>query len=212
MRLRKISSLWATMVAFIFAVTSLTVTAQDRAADDQAGAMAFIEELATQTTAVWSNPELTKGARDTAFYSLFEQAADINYIAKVMMGRQYRQIPRDKFSEYVTAVKDYIIREFDKRMTQIGFEKLEVTGITALPGRRGVVMVNSAVKRKDGPDMIVKWRVDKRNKKFKVINMTVEGINMALVNRDYFQDRLKKVGIDGLISELKNKQAVAEQP
>lgn len=203
---RIIHKAFTASLLLFFTVCSIAVAEdKDRAVDDQAGAMAFIETLAKNTTDVWSNTELTQAERDKAFYSLFEEAADINYLSKYMMGVRFRTIPKDKFQEYVTAVKDYIINEFDKRMTQIGFEKLDVTGVTALPGKRGNVMVNTLVKRSDGPDMNIKWRVDKRKGQFKIINMTVEGINMALVNRDYFNERLKKVGIDGLIAELKAK-------
>lgn len=205
-----VSGFLAGVFALLLAVTLPATAIQDgsgqesgRAVDDQAGAMAFIETLSQKTTNVWSNSDLTKDERDKAFFTLFEEAANIDYLSKYMMGAKYRTIPRPKFAEYTEAVKGYIIAEFDKRMAQIGFQALEVTGVTALPGRRGNVMVNTKVKRADGPDMSVKWRVDKNKGTFKVINMTVEGINMALVNRDYFTERLKKVGIDGLIKELR---------
>ncbi|WND02434.1 ABC transporter substrate-binding protein [Temperatibacter marinus] len=200
----------AICVATVF-FTALDVSAQnkDRAVDDQEGALAFVEKLANDTTNVWSNAAVTKADRDAAFFSLFEEATDINYIAKVMMGRQYLKIPKDKFKDYVKAVRSFIIFEFDKRMTQIGFQKLTVTGVTPLLGKRGTVKVNSTVQRTDGPDLEITWRVDKRKGQFKVINMTVDGVNMVLVNRDYFQDRMKKVGIDGLIKELQDKNQKA---
>lgn len=177
-------------------------TAQDKAVDDTRGAIEFVEGLASETIAVWSDSKLTEAERTVAFRQIFEQATDISLLARGMLGRHFRTATADQRSRYMQAMRDYIVFEFDKRMTQIGFRELEVVGTKPASGRNGHVFVRTEVQRDDGAPILADWRIRKSGGKFQIVNLEFEGINLMITNRDVFGAKVKDVGLDGLIEWL----------
>ncbi len=197
------------IVAFlaILLATFAPATAQDKAVDDTRGAIEFVEGLASETIAVWSDSKLTEAERTVAFREIFEQATDINLLARGMLGRHFRSATADQRSRYMQAMSDYIIFEFDKRMTQIGFRELEVVGTKPASGRNGHVFVRTEVQRDDGAPILADWRIRKSGGKFQIVNLEFEGINLMITNRDVFGAKVKDVGLDGLIEWLQVQSA-----
>lgn len=195
------------MTAFSLALSAVILSsgsvAQDSAVDDPRGSIEFIENLANETIAVWSDSRLNEEERYTAFRNVFEQGTDIDLIARGMLGRHIRTATADQRRDYMAAMRDYVIAEFDKRMTQIGFEKLAVTGTRPASGRSGHLFVRTEVLRESGAPILADWRVRKKDGIFQIVNLEFEGINLMITNRDVFAAKVKEVGLDGLIEWLK---------
>lgn len=185
-------------------LVNISATAQEKAVDDPRGAIAFIETISQETIAAWSDSKLTKAERAAAFRSIFQEATDINLLARGMLGRHYRTITADQRRAYMAAMRDYIVAEFDKRMEQIGFETLDVIGTKPASGKRGHLFVRTEVKRAEGQPILADWRVRKKKGTFQIVNLEFEGINLMITNRDLFSTKIKKGGIEGLIEWLKN--------
>lgn len=184
-------------------VSTLPVSAQENAVDDTRGAIEFIETIAAETIAVWSDSKLTEEERYNAFRSIFEQATDIDLLARGMLGRHYRTASKEERETYMQAMSDYVVVEFEKRMTQIGFAKLTVIGTKPASGRAGHVFVRTEVQREEGQPILADWRVRKQNGKFQIVNLEFEGINLMITNRDVFGAKVKDAGLSGLIEWLK---------
>ncbi|MBO6503850.1 MAG: ABC transporter substrate-binding protein [Kordiimonadaceae bacterium] len=202
--MKKITSFLTVLLVFC-----VPAFAQDKAVDDTRGAIEFVEGLASETIAVWSDSKLTEAERTIAFRQIFEQATDINLLARGMLGRHFRTATADQRTRYMQAMSDYIVYEFDKRMTQIGFRELEVVGTKPASGRNGHVFVRTEVQRDDGAPILADWRIRKSGGKFQIVNLEFEGINLMITNRDVFGAKVKDVGLDGLIDWLKE-QSVTE--
>jgi phospholipid transport system substrate-binding protein len=197
-------------VIALFSAMALPALAQNDAADDTRGAIEFIQTLADETIAVWSDSKLNEAERYQAFRNIFEEATDINLIARGMLGRHFRTATKAQRDAYMDAMKDYIVAEFDKRMAQIGFSKLEVIGTKPASGRNGHVFVRTEIQRKEGQPILADWRVRKKNDKFQIVNLEFEGINLMITNRDVFSAKIKDVGMNGLIDWLKTSSARAD--
>jgi len=200
--MKKIALLF-TMLFVGLVPTSAQDKAGSRAVDDPRGAIEFIETLAAETQAVWSDSKLSAQERSGAFRSLFEQATDINILAKGMLGRHYRTISSKQKQDYMAAMRDYILAEFDKRMEQVGFKTLEVVGTKPASGKRGHLFVKTQILRDKGEPILADWRIRKKNGKFQIMNLDFEGINLMITNRDVFSAKVKKNGVEGLITWLK---------
>lgn len=198
---------------FLLLAFALPASAQEQAGatavSDPRGAIDFIENLASETQAVWSDVKLTSEERSNAFRALFQEATDINLLARGMLGRHYIQLRKNKPKRdaYMAAMEDYIVAEFDKRMAQIGFQSLEVVGTKPASGKRGHLFVKTQVIREEGAPILADWRVRKKNGTFQIVNLEFEGINLMITNRDVFSAKVKQVGIDGLIDWLKGEAA-----
>ena len=193
------------LVAFLMLVQTPALFAQsgDRAVDDTRGAMEFIEQLANDTIAVWSDQLMNKTEREEAFRQIFLKASDVRLLAQAMLGRHYRTASKEQRQAYMTVMTEYIVTEFGNRMTQIGFKDVKVTGTTPAPGRRGHLWVKTEVDRDEGSPLLADWRVRKTNGTFQVVNLEVEGINLVITTREYFASRIKELGgLDQLIAEL----------
>ena len=200
--MKKLFSLFTLLVA-VAMPTAAQETAGPRAIDDPRGAIEFIEALASETQAVWSDSKLSAQERSNAFRALFEQATDINLLARGMLGRHYRTITSQQKKAYMAAMSDYIVAEFDKRMAQIGFKELDVVGTKPASGKRGHLFVKTQIMRDEGEPILADWRIRKKNGEFQIVNLEFEGINLMITNRDVFAGRVKKNGVDGLITWLK---------
>ncbi len=196
--MKKLASYFA-----LWLFVAMPAGAQDSAVDDTRGAIEFVETLAAETIAVWSDTKLTEAERYQAFRAIFEQATDINLLARGMLGRHFRTADARQRTTYMEAMSDYIIAEFDKRMTQIGFRELEVVGTKPASGRNGHVFVRTEVQRDEGQPILADWRIRKKNGVFQIVNLEFEGINLMITNRDVFSAKVKDVGVDGLIVWLK---------
>ena len=178
--------------------------AQDKAVDDPRGAIAFIETIAQETIAAWSDSKLNQEERDAAFRSIFAAATDVELIARGILGRHYKRATPEQRQAYMKAMRDYIITEFDKRMSQIGFRELDIVGTTPASGRSGHLFVRTKVDRDEGQALLADWRVRKKDGVFQVVNLEIEGINLMITNREYFSSRVKALGLEGMISELES--------
>lgn len=191
-------AIYCTLLLFVV----FPVQAQSNAADDERGAIEFVQTIANETIAAWSDSKLTEEERTAAFRSIFEQATDIDLLARGMLGRHFRTATSDQRTRYMEAMGDYIVAEFDKRMTQIGFRELQVIGTKPASGRNGHVFVKTEVQRDQGQPILADWRIRKQAGKFQIVNLEFEGINLMITNRDVFSAKVKDVGIDGLIEWL----------
>lgn len=196
------------MILVLF--NSATLQAQDKAVDDPRGAIAFIETISQETIAAWSDSKLTKAERANAFRAIFEEATDIDLLARGMLGRHYRRITRAQRQTYMRAMRDYIVAEFDKRMEQVGFKTLDIIGTKPASGKRGHLFVRTEVKREEGEPILADWRVRKKNGTFHIVNLEFEGINLMITNRDLFASKIKDGGIEGLIDWLKSQNPPAQ--
>lgn len=185
------------------------LVAQDRAVDDPEGAILFVETLASDTLEAWSDTTLNKAERDLAFQEIFKRATNVELLGRLMLGRHYRTATADQRARYTQTMERFIIAEFAKRMSQIGFRGLEVIGTTPAPGKRGQLFVRTSIEREEGAPILADWRLRKVEDRFEIVNLEVEGINLVITNRELFAARVKAVGLDGLIDEL-NQAVTAE--
>ena len=102
----------------------------------------------------------------------------------------------------MAAMQKYIVAEFDNRMEQVGFKKLEVFGTRPASGRRGHLFVRTKIQRDKGEPILADWRVRKKKGVFQIVNLDFEGINLMITNRDVFSAKIKSGGIGSLIAWL----------
>jgi len=197
-------------LSLLLVIVAPTYAQDDRAVDDARGAIDFIQRISDETIAVWSDAKMTEVERYNAFRAIFEEATDIELLARGMLGRHYRTASSAQRDAYMTAMGDYIISEFDKRMAQIGFKTLVVTGTKAASGKHGHLFVRTEVEREEGEPILADWRVRKKDGRFQIVNLEFEGINLMITNRDVFASKVKDDGMDGLIEWLKAQNTAPE--
>ena len=193
--------------AFLLAlITSLSGVAISASASAKAtNPTEFIADLGDKAIRTLADTSVGDASRRMKFRILFLEGFDVKSLSRYAIGRYWRKASMDQRGEYQRLFTDFIVNTYANRFGQYSGEKLDVTGERAVKGKDTIVQ--SQIVRPKGAPVRVDWRVRLRKSGFKVIDIVVEGVSMAITQREEFSSVIRRHGgkIDGLISELKRK-------
>ena len=177
--------------------------ATEKSGPDVEAAVRFVTELVDQAMAVLRNDELTTQERDAQLSTLLRAGFALDYISRFVLGRHWRKATPEQRQDYRSLFTDFIINTYSARLDEYHEETVKI-GTGQAVGKRDVLVESNIVQR-DAPPIPVEWRVRYRKNEFKVIDLKVEGISMAISQREEFSAVIQKKGIDGLIDSLRQK-------
>jgi len=165
----------------------------------------FIADLGDRAIRTLADTTVGDSSRRMQFRELFLDGFDVKSLSRYAIGRYWRKASSAQRSEYQRLFTDFIVNTYASRFGQYSGEKLVVTGERAVKGKDTIV--HSDIVRPDGAPVRVDWRVRKRDDEYKVIDIIVEGVSMAITQREEFASVIRHHGgeVDGLIRELKSK-------
>ena len=180
--------------------SSITYISDDKASE---GAEKFITKLADQGIAVLANEDASEAKQKKEFRRLLNNNFDMNTIARFSLGRYWRTASKAQRSEYLKLFKAMIIDVYSQRFSDYQGQVIEVKG-SRKEGERDV-LVHSLLTQEAGPDVKVDWRVRKRDGRYKVIDVIVEGVSMALTQRSDFSSVVQRGGgdMEALLAHLR---------
>ncbi len=179
---------------------SAPVRAQE-AAQDPEGAKAFIQKLSDEALAVWRDPTITFEERERKFRDMLKRDFAIDFLARLVLGRHLRTATPEQLKTYFELFPVYIVDKFARRLGDYNNQRI-VVGDTAPAGRRDI-FVRTTLVRPGGEPIAADWRVRRMKDGFKIIDVKVEGISMAITQRDEFASIIARDGFDGLLRVLR---------
>lgn len=182
---------------FGFAAMVLTVFLSSGPVKAAQSAEEFITVLANQVLDIVKNDDRLPGKRE-AFRSMLVANADIPAIAVFSLGRYARSLTDNDRKDYYRLVAAYISHIFVTHAVGLGGEEVTVTGSVRRSERE--VIVSSKVRLINGNSLPVTWRVIEDNGQFKVFDVSVNGIWLAIQQRSEFVSVVKRA--DGNIGAL----------
>lgn len=179
--------------------------AQQPAAETPGEAKAFIRQLADKTFAVLDNIRLTEEEREEEFRRLLQEGFEIGYIGKLVLGHYRRTASEQQMAEFERLFPDYIIDIYARRLSEHGDENFTIGG-TSPAGKRDIY-VHSTITRPSGAPFRADWRVRRMDGELRIIDVKIDGVSLLLTQRDDFSSRIAKVGMDGLLEDLRRRTA-----
>lgn len=158
------------------------------------GAEKFITKLADDGIGFLGDESISGEKQRAEFRKLLNRNFDMNTIARFSLGRHWRTASKPQRDEYMKLFKAMIIDVYSQRFSDYQGQTIEVTG-SRKEGERDV-LVHSLLTQESGPDVKVDWRVRKREGRYKVIDIIVEGVSMALTQRSDFSSVVQRGGGD----------------
>jgi phospholipid transport system substrate-binding protein len=151
----------------------------------------------------------TPAQRVARFHDLFREDFDVPGIARFVLGRYWKTATQEEQQEFVKLFEDYIALVYSNQLAAYSGETLKVTG-----GRTNAeeAIVTSEIIRPAGtPPVKVEWHLTDRNGTYKISDVTVDGISMAVTQRSEFASVIQRSGgqVAGLIAQLREKTAAA---
>jgi phospholipid transport system substrate-binding protein len=139
--------------------------------------------------------------REQVFRRLLSEGFALDLIGRFAMGRYWRTATPVQRSDYSTLFSVYILKTYSKRLGGYAGETLSVTG-TREAGKQDV-LVQTKISRPSGPPLEAGWRVRDIKGTLKIVDIMVEGISMALTQRQEFAAVISQRGVNGLIVALR---------
>ena len=192
-------------IRFLIAALVLCVpTAPVAVAATGAGADAFIKTIGKEAIESLTGKDLTDAQRESRFRAILNRSFDIKLIARFTLGRYWRIASPKQQKEYVRLFEDFIVQAYAARFKNYAGETFEVGQVRDINDRDK--LVSSDLILTDGRKIPVHWRV-RGNSDYKIIDVLVEGVSMAITQRDEFAAIINQKGgkVEGLLVALREK-------
>ena len=195
------------IVQVLFAVAALSiasVSAGPAAHAAESGADGFIKKIGKEAIDSLTGQNLSDAEREKRFRAILKRSFNVKLIARFTLGRYWRRATKKQQEEYVGLFEDFIVQAYAARFKDYKGEKFEVSYARDINERDKLVLSN--LNLTDGRTIPVHWRV-RGNSDYKVIDVLVEGISMAITQRDEFSAIINQKGgkVEGLLVALREK-------
>ena len=182
------------------------------AAERDLAAESFIQGVSDQTYDVLNDGGLSLDERKTAFHDIVLGAMDFQRIGLFTLASYRRRVTQDDIANFLDAFDDYAIAIYENRLGDYAGEKIQVVDslVRKKSNGRSDVIVESAIHFKDGSEPLpVNWRLIEEDGGYRVVDIQVIGVWMALEQRAQFNSIMSQSGgdINELISHLKGTSA-----
>lgn len=165
------------------------------------GAARFITWLAEQAIAVLRSDDGSLEQREIAFRRLLSQGFDVHFIGRFVLGKYWRQVSAEQQHDYIALFEEFLLKTYSRRLGGYAGESFAVTG--ARPAGRRDIIVETRIERPSGPPIKADWRVRMIDQHYKIIDVAVEGVSMAVTQRSEFAAVIQNHGMDGLLQALR---------
>ncbi len=168
----------------------------------------FISNLAVEAIRQTTDKSITDEERVQRFRELLKIKFDMPQIARFVLGRYWRVASPEERATYSQLFEDYVVQTYASRFHEYSGEAVKVQYATRNPD--GDVVVVSNIER-NGPPVRVEWKLQPDDKTFKIVDVVVEGVSMAVTQRDDFAATIQARGgkVAGLIDALRAKTRTA---
>jgi len=161
----------------------------------------FISALGNQGLAVIrSNAAIDQKA--AYFHQMLRQDFDLARISRFGLGPYWRAASEREQQEFSRLLEDHLVRFYGRRFAEYGGESLRVTGSRADPDG---VIVSSQIIRPQGLPIAVDWRLGLSDGRYKIADVIVDGVSMALTQRSEFAAMIQRNGgqVAGLLAAMR---------
>ncbi len=165
------------------------------------GASAFIADLAGRAIGILQSSGENIENREAQFRSLLSSGFDMPFIARFVLGKHWRKATPQQRADYQALFTEFLLKSYSRRMGGYAGETFTVTA--AKPAGKKDIMVKTRIVQPGGPPIKADWRVRPQNGQYKIIDIMVEGISMAVTQRSEFNAVIRQRGIQGLLQALR---------
>ena len=177
-----------------------------------ADAAAMITDLGNRALEVLGKNASAR-QREARFRELLHEDFDVPTIARFVLGRYWRVATAAEQQEFVSLFAEYVTLAYSNRLSQYRGERLRVTASRSEP--EGWLVTSFIMHTNGTAPSRVDWRLTWTDGTYKITDVIVEGISMAVTQRSEFASVIRRHGgqVQGLLTLLRQKtEASAARP
>lgn len=206
-RLPRLSNILLLPVALLGALLATAAPGPAQASEQQAAQ--FIHQLSSRAIETLRTPDLTIDQRRDAFRDLLIRGFDISFIGRFVLGPYWRGATAAQRGEYLALYGEFFLASYAARIGDYAGQTITVIGVRKANARD--MIVRSSINRPGRAPITTDWRVRSLNGRYRVIDVMVEGISMAVTQRAEFASVAQRNGIDGLTAILRARTATGAE-
>lgn len=164
----------------------------------------FIKNLGNRALRV-IRADLTLDQKRTYFRELLQEDFDIAGISRFVLGRYWRVASERQRQEFRRLLSDYLVLVYSRRLARYRGETLRVTGKRTIPD--GVVVTSEIIRPNGAPPIGVDWRLEARDGLYRIEDVTIDRVSMALAERSECAAIIQRSGgqVAGLLTTLRKR-------
>ncbi len=192
---------------FTAVIGSIMLLANVAKADvNAAKAEEFVKNTTQEGLVEIINSKASQAERNARFEKLFNSALDLKFIGRFVLGRYWKTASNEQRDRFIDVYRKLNVQTWSKRFDEFKGKEFIFKGTTP-SSSSNQIFVNSIVPMDQGQPANVVWRVKQEGDKFKIVDIIIENVSLAITARNEYSAFIKKSpkGIDGLIADLENK-------
>jgi len=159
-----------------------------------AGARHFVDSMAKNAVDFLADQSLSEAQKKSRFRSLLFTDFDMDTIGRFSLGSYWNSTSPAQRQEYLSLFREMIAKVYAQRFESYNGQKFEVRSSRA-DGEKDT-LVSSVIVPNDKPEVQVDWRVRYKDGHYKVVDVVVEGVSMAVTQRSDFSSVIQQGGGD----------------
>lgn len=191
---------WTAAVALSFGLLSQPAMAQDLPANE------FVEKFSNEVLAEIKARKQELIADPKKLDALIDQKVmpNVNFrrMTQLVVGRPWREATPEQREQITKEFRVLLVKTYSGALSQVGDQTLQVDRLRARPEDTDVI-VNSRVIQKGAPPVDLAYRVEKKDGKWLIYDLSVLGLWLVDSYKAQFGPVLASAGINGLIQTLK---------
>lgn len=192
------------LVLSLFAAAAVSITAPAFASNPTA-AKNFVDAVAGQVIAIGKNDSMSRSEKESKLESLFSDKVDINFVAKFVLGKNWRTASTQQQQDYIAAYRPFILKNYASKLAKYSGQTYSLKN--ARPDGDASVVTMEINDPQGGQNIMVDYRLRGDDGSFKIVDITVEGVSLLNTQRSEFSGIVENKGMDGLIAALKKQVA-----
>jgi phospholipid transport system substrate-binding protein len=185
---------------------NIGTAAESRAQTSSQEAAGFVENLGTQA-AVLLAPGTHNGPakQRAALRTLIRDSFNLELTSQFVLGKFWNEATVAQRTEFQDLFTEYLLNNYVRHIGNYKAETLTIVGSNVVGDRD--VLVATSIESAEGLTNPV-WRVRASDAgQYKIIDISVDGVSLALTQRREFASVVNRSGLDGLLNMLREKLA-----
>jgi phospholipid transport system substrate-binding protein len=192
-------------------LAALLLCASPALAASPGDAAQFIDGLVSGAIGLIADQKISDQDREQRFNALLHNDFDIPRISRFVLGRYWNGASEQERQDFARLFEQWVVRTYAMRFHDYSGEKIKVAGARA-EGDSGAVVSSQIIRPNGGPPIKIDWRLRQDGGNYKIVDVDVEGVSMALTEREEMASVIQHSGgtIAGLNRTLEQKLAMTE--
>ena len=162
-------------------------------------ASAFIVELGQQAIGTMTNSAISSGDRVRRFGVIVDRDFDIPKIAQFMLGHYWQNATATERDDFRTVFRDYVVRIYSDNFGKFNSTTFRVIDQRAASDTTTIVRTDIN-QIESGQAITIEWFLIQKPDGFKVVDLNVGGVSLAIAQREEFGSAIQRNG--GQVSML----------